>query len=90
VVLCGDIVPFRKPDPRHLLAALEQLDARPNESAMIGDNENDYAAARGAAMPVILMRYGYLRVSPETVAPDVWLDRFSDLPQALVSLPRRN
>jgi phosphoglycolate phosphatase len=88
VVLCGDIVPFRKPDPRHLLAALEQIEAKPNESAMIGDNENDYAAARGAGLPVILMRYGYLRVPPETLAPDMWLDRFSDLPQALLSLTR--
>ncbi len=89
VVLCGDTVPFRKPDPRHLLAALEQLGARPNESAMIGDNENDYAAARGADMPVILMRYGYLRVPPETLAPDAWLDQFSSLPQALVRLSPR-
>jgi phosphoglycolate phosphatase len=86
VVLCGDIVPFRKPDPRHLLAALEQLGARPDESAMIGDNENDYAAARGAGMPVILMRYGYLRVPPESIAPDAWLDNFCDLPQALARL----
>lgn len=86
VVLCGDIVPFRKPDPRHLLLALEQLRAKPHESVMIGDNENDYAAACGAGLPVILMRYGYLRVPPETLTPDVWLDRFSDLPKALGSL----
>ena len=89
VVLCGDVVPFRKPDPRHLLLALEQLRARPNESAMIGDNENDYAAARGAGLPVILMRYGYLRVPPETLTPEMWLDRFADLPQALGSLTLR-
>jgi len=86
VVLSGDIVPFRKPDPRHLLIALDQVGAKPNESAMIGDNENDYAAARGAGLPVILMRHGYLRVPPETLTPDLWLDRFSDLPQALISL----
>jgi phosphoglycolate phosphatase len=41
---------------------------------MIGDNENDYAAARAAGVAVILMRYGYLRVPPETLAPDAWLD----------------
>jgi len=89
-ILCGDVVPFRKPDPRHLLLALEQLRAAPNESAMIGDNENDYAAARGAGLPVILMRYGYLRVPPETLTPQMWLDRFSDLPQALGSLTPRD
>jgi len=89
VVLCGDIVPFSKPDPRHLLIALEKIGAKPNESAMIGDNENDYAAARGAGLPIILMRYGYLRVPPETLTPDVWLDRFVDLPAALMSLTER-
>jgi phosphoglycolate phosphatase len=50
---------------------------------MIGDNENDYAAARAAGIPVILMRYGYLRVPPETLAPDAWLDRFLEIPQTL-------
>ena len=63
VVVGGDIVPFRKPDPRHLLAALEQLDVAPNEAVMVGDNENDHAAGRGAGSRVILMRYGYLRVT---------------------------
>jgi phosphoglycolate phosphatase len=86
-VLGGDAVPFRKPDPRHLLAAIERLGARINAAVMIGDNENDYAAARAAGVPVILMRYGYLRVPPETLAPDAWLDRFRDIPQALERLP---
>ena len=83
VIVGGDVVPFRKPDPRHLLAALEQLRASPDESLMIGDNENDYAAARAAGVAVILMRYGYLRVLPETLAPDAWLDEFADIPPAL-------
>jgi phosphoglycolate phosphatase len=82
-VLGGDAAPFRKPDPRHLLAAIERLGATANDAVMIGDNENDYAAARAAHVPVILMRYGYLRVPPETLAPDVWLDRFSDIPHQL-------
>jgi phosphoglycolate phosphatase len=85
-VLGGDAVPFRKPDPRHLLAALDQLGATPDEAVMIGDNENDYAAARAAAIPVILMRYGYLRVAPETLAPDAWLDCFDAIPDAVARL----
>jgi len=50
---------------------------------MIGDNENDYSAARAAGVPVILMRYGYLRVPPETLVPDAWLDNFGDLPRTI-------
>ena len=83
VIVGGDVAPFRKPDRRHLLTALEQLRALPDESVMIGDNENDYAAARGVGAAVILMRYGYLRVPPETLVPDAWLDRFADIPPAL-------
>jgi phosphoglycolate phosphatase len=83
VIVGGDVVRFRKPDPRHLLAALEQLGASPDEAVMVGDSENDYAAGRGAGAAVILMRYGYLRVLAETLAPDAWLDRFADIPPAL-------
>jgi phosphoglycolate phosphatase len=84
-ILGGDAAPFRKPDPRHLLAAIELLGATANDAIMIGDNENDYAAARAAHVPVILMRYGYLRMPPETLAPDVWLDHFADIPQAVAN-----
>jgi phosphoglycolate phosphatase len=82
-ILGGDVVRFRKPHPGHLLSALEKLDASPDESVMIGDNENDYSAARAADVPVILMRYGYLRVPPETLVPDAWLDNFGDLPRTI-------
>ena len=88
VIVGGDVVPFQKPDPRHLLSALEQLGATPDESVMVGDNENDYAAGRGAGAAVILMRYGYLRVPPETLAPNAWLDHFSDIPLALDRINR--
>jgi HAD-hyrolase-like len=73
--------PFRKSDPRHLLTALEQFRASPSESVKIGNNENDHAAARAAGVAVIVMRYGYLRLPPETLAPDAWLDQFADIRQ---------
>ena len=86
VVLGGDMVEFRKPDPRHLLATIDQLGAATTNAVMIGDNENDYAAARAAAIPVVLMRYGYLRVRPETLSPDAWLDNFADIPRTIATL----
>ena len=82
----GDIVPFRKPDPRHLLGVIQSLKATISEAVMIGDSENDYAAARSAGVPVILMRYGYLRVPPERLTPDIWLDDFAAIPWALARL----
>jgi phosphoglycolate phosphatase len=52
-------------------------------AAMIGDNENDAAAAHAAGLPLVLMRYGYARVDPTTLGAAALLDRFADLPAAL-------
>src|SRR5215469_16396117 len=79
----GDRFAVRKPDPGHLLKLMSELGATPAVSAMIGDNENDAAAARAAAVPLVLMRYGYARVDPASLAADALLDRFADLPSAL-------
>ena len=82
----GDRFPVRKPDPGHLLGLIAELGGRPERAAMIGDNENDAAAAHGAGLPVILMRYGYARVDPATLGAAALLDRFADLPVALERL----
>ena len=82
----GDRFPVRKPHPGHLLRLIAELGARPEASAMIGDNENDAAAAHSAAVPLVLVRYGYARVEPESLAADALLDHFSELPGALERL----
>ena len=82
----GDRFPVRKPHPSHLLRLIAELGARPEASAMIGDNENDAAAAHSAAVPLVLVRYGYARVEPESLAADALLDHFSELPSALERL----
>jgi phosphoglycolate phosphatase len=79
----GDRFPVRKPHPDHLLRLIAQLGSRPETSAMVGDNENDAAAAHSAAIPFVLMRYGYARVDPESLAADARLEHFSELPEAL-------
>jgi phosphoglycolate phosphatase len=82
----GDRFPVRKPHPGHLLQLIAELGARPEASAMIGDNENDAAAAHAAGIPLVLMRYGYARVDPATLDAAALLDRFADLPQTLERL----
>ena len=79
----GDRFAVKKPDPGHLLRLMAELGGAPEAAAMIGDNENDAAAAHAAAVPFVLMRYGYARVDPETLAADALLDHFADLPRAL-------
>jgi phosphoglycolate phosphatase len=79
----GDRFAVKKPDPGHLLGLIGALGGAPDRAAMIGDGENDAAAAHGAGVPLVLMRYGYARVDPAALAADALLDRFDDLPAAL-------
>jgi phosphoglycolate phosphatase len=82
----GDRYPVKKPDPGHLTALIAELGGTPGAAAMIGDNENDAAAAHAAAIPLVLMRDGYSRVDPETLGADALIDNFADLPGALKRL----
>jgi len=82
----GDRFPVKKPDPGHLLGLISKLSGRPEASAMIGDSENDAAVARAAGVPLVLMRYGYARVDPKSLAADALLDHFAELPRALERL----
>jgi phosphoglycolate phosphatase len=82
----GDRFAVRKPDPGHLLGLIAALGGCAKAAAMIGDNENDAAAAHAAGLPLVLMRYGYARIDPETLGADALLDNFADLPAALNGL----
>jgi phosphoglycolate phosphatase len=59
VVVSGDSVGRRKPDPEPLLAACTQLGVAGNAAVMIGDSANDALAARAAGCRVLLVPYGY-------------------------------
>jgi phosphoglycolate phosphatase len=75
--------PTRKPDPRHLLGAVEQLGATPATSVMIGDSANDVAAARGAGMAVIVVGFGYTATPARALGADLVIDSFEALPGVL-------
>jgi len=59
IVVSGDTLPKKKPDPLPLLHAAEQLGVTPDESLMIGDSISDVKAARAAGFQIICMSYGY-------------------------------
>ena len=80
VLVGGDTLIVRKPDPAPLLLACEQLGVAVANTVMVGDSVNDVAAARAAGMPVACVSYGYNHGSPVADAdPDVLVDRFIDL-----------
>jgi phosphoglycolate phosphatase len=82
----GDRYKVKKPDKGHLLGLIAELGGTAERAVMIGDSENDAAAAHAAAVPLIIMRYGYSRVDPETLGADAVLDAFSELPSVLERL----
>ncbi|MFC6669669.1 phosphoglycolate phosphatase [Marinobacterium aestuariivivens] len=80
VVLGGDSLPTRKPDPAMLLSAIEQCGARPVSTLMVGDSINDVKAARAAGCPVAAVPYGYNHGEPiEDSAPDLLVQRLDQL-----------
>jgi phosphoglycolate phosphatase len=86
-VIGGDTLPgIKKPDPRHLLAGVNKLGVRPEESVMIGDNANDVNAARGAGFPVIVCRFGYTKGPAEDLNGDLIIDHFDALPDVFAQL----
>lgn len=59
VVLGGDSLPRKKPDPLPLHTACERLGTRPARTLMIGDSVVDAQAGAAAGCPVALVRYGF-------------------------------
>lgn len=58
-VVTADAVGRRKPDPEPFLHACRLLEVRPGEAVVIGDSQNDAAAARAAGCRFLLVPYGY-------------------------------
>lgn len=59
--LGGDSLAERKPSAMPLLHLASKFGYSPASCLMVGDSATDAAAAQAAAMPLALVRYGYLR-----------------------------
>lgn len=80
VVVSGDTLAQRKPDPAPLLEACRRLGVAPERAIMVGDSRNDVRAARAANMPVICLRHGYNHGRAiDDEKPDLIVDTFFDL-----------
>jgi phosphoglycolate phosphatase len=64
LILSGDTLPRRKPDPLPLLHACEVFGIQPTDLLLIGDSLNDTQAARAAGSAVFCVPYGYNRGRP--------------------------
>ena len=81
VLIGGDSLPARKPDPLPLRVAAERLGVGIADCAYVGDDERDIAAARAAGMRSIVALWGYRLDGDEPAAwqGDVMLDTPRDL-----------
>ena len=59
IVLSGDSLPKKKPDPMPLLHACKHFEIEPSELLLIGDSLNDAIAARAAGCNIFCVPYGY-------------------------------
>ncbi len=60
VIVSGDTTEHRKPHPRPLFYACEQINCRPEDCLYIGDAERDIRAGNTAGMLTITALFGYI------------------------------
>ncbi|MHB0889198.1 phosphoglycolate phosphatase [Acidithiobacillus sp.] len=80
LVLSGDSLPRKKPDPLPLLHAAAHFQQAVADCLLVGDSGNDTRAARAAGMPVACVSYGYNGDEPvHCLRPDAVLDNMLEL-----------
>lgn len=59
MILSGDNLPKRKPDPMPLMHICQHFNVKPDEAILFGDSINDATAARAAGCHIFCVPYGY-------------------------------
>ena len=84
IVISGDTLPLKKPDPAPLLHGAQFFGIAPENAMMIGDSISDVKASRAAGFSIICMSYGYNHgVDIHTANPDIVIDSFAELKTAI-------
>jgi len=80
LLVCGDTLPQRKPDPQPLHHCLHHFDLSARRALMVGDSISDIHAAHAAGIKIVAVSYGYNHGIPiETCAPDRIIDSLREL-----------
>jgi phosphoglycolate phosphatase len=80
IVISGDSLPAKKPDPLPLLHAAEFFGVQAEQALLVGDSMSDVKAARAAGFQIVCVSYGYnhgedIRLS----RPDAVIDSLAEL-----------
>ncbi|MDP3195783.1 phosphoglycolate phosphatase [Tabrizicola sp.] len=87
VVIGGDTLPQRKPDPAPLLAALTGLG--PGKALFVGDSEVDAETAQRAGIPFGLFAGGYRKAPAESLGARLIFDDHAALPRLVAHVSAR-
>jgi len=81
VVIGGDTLAQRKPDPQPLLVAAERIGIDARQCVYVGDDERDIIAGRAAQMKTLVAAYGYIEDATEIASwnADGIIDKPTDL-----------
>lgn len=63
LIVGGDSLDTRKPDPQGALHILDTLGEKPESSVLIGDNRNDILTAKRAGITSVYVTYGFTDIS---------------------------
>jgi phosphoglycolate phosphatase len=77
-----DLAGAQKPDPRHLVFAIERAGGSAERALMVGDSAADAGAAKAAGVPVVLVSFGYTDTAAADLGADALIDHFAELPVA--------
>ncbi|MCB1903273.1 MAG: phosphoglycolate phosphatase [Gammaproteobacteria bacterium] len=84
ILISGDTLPCKKPDPLPLLHAADFFNLNPSDALMLGDSVSDVKAARAAGFQIICVTYGYNHGEDIRLAePDAVIDSFLELETVL-------
>jgi len=85
LMVCGDTLPVRKPDPAVLHHALQGLQCQPQDALYVGDAAIDVHTARAAGVAVWTVSHGYGGPLRGADAPDRVVESFDELARALTT-----
>ncbi|MCK4743144.1 MAG: phosphoglycolate phosphatase [Sulfuriflexus sp.] len=84
IIISGDTLAKKKPDPLPLLHAAEFFGVEPAQSMMLGDSVSDVKAARAAGFQITCMTYGYNHgANIADAKPDALIDSMVELQSLL-------
>jgi len=75
----GDSFEKKKPDPMGAQTILQELDARPEDAAMVGDSDVDMQTARNAGTIAIGVNYGFGQHNAAAYPADLYVDSLEEL-----------